>query len=84
MVKTHEWREETEEGRRVYRAQFYGGAWRLRSQFKGEEFWQVHDPVKQEEWEKLRDVVYRKYQRGNCPWKLIEVIDKNLQKIKGE
>jgi len=36
------------------------------------------DEVTNEVWEALRDVLFNKYQRRRCPWKLIEDIDKRL------
>ena len=34
---------------------------------------------RQGEWEALREVLWRKYQRGRCPWELINKIDKKLE-----
>ncbi|MBT44450.1 MAG: hypothetical protein CL922_03265 [Deltaproteobacteria bacterium] len=52
----------------------------MQSQLKEEE-WQLHDPISGEEWGKLREVLWRKYQRGRCPWELLERIDKRLKDL---
>ena len=83
-MQRHAWREQTEEGVRFYRASHQSSSWTLQSQRKGEEDWQLHDPITREEWEKLREVLWRKYQRGRCPWKLIERIDKRLEDMEDE
>ncbi|MDP0492555.1 MAG: hypothetical protein Q7Q71_16030 [Verrucomicrobiota bacterium JB023] len=83
MVR-HTWRDRDEEGLIFFKATHHGGRWTLESQRKGDEEWTTHDPIKREEWEAMRDVLFRKYQRKRCPWKLIENIDKVLEKMKEE
>ena len=78
-MQKHEWREETEEGLRYWRAEYHGSRWRLMTSLKGEEDWTVHEPIKREEWVVLRDVLWKKYQRNRCPWKLVGNIDKLLE-----
>ena len=80
-MQRHTWRESSDEGIRFYRASYHASTWRLASQFKGEEDWQPHDSISQDEWRALRDVLWRKYQRGRCPWKLIEKIDALLEEF---
>ncbi|NIP96004.1 MAG: hypothetical protein GWO24_22235 [Akkermansiaceae bacterium] len=74
-MQRHTWRERVEEGVRFFRASYHSGKWTLQSQLKGEEEWEAHDPISEEEWRVLRDVLWRKYQRRRCPWELIEKID---------
>jgi hypothetical protein len=50
---------------------------------KGEEEWQPHDSISAPEWRMLRDVLWRKYQRGRCPWKFLEKIDALLEEMDG-
>ena len=45
---------------------------------KSDEEWINHDPIPDELLEKLRDVVFNKYQRGRCAWKLVAGLDKLL------
>jgi hypothetical protein len=78
-MQQHTWRERTEEGVRFYRASHHASTWILGSQLKGEEEWQTHDPISAHEWRLLRDVLWRKYQRGRCPWKFLEKIDALLE-----
>lgn len=81
-MEAHNWREKTEEGTRYYRAEHHAGRWRLMTQLKeqrrGEDEWETLDPAPEEVWRELRDIVWRKYQRRRCPWKLVEQIDKML------
>ena len=78
-MQQHTWRERTEEGVRFYRASHHASSWILSSQLKGEEEWHAHDPISAHEWRLLRDVLWRKYQRGRCPWKFLEKIDVLLE-----
>lgn len=74
----HTWREKDEEGTTFYKATHHGGRWTMASQPKGEEDWIHYDPIPDEILERLRDVIYNKYQRGRCGWKLVAGIDKLL------
>lgn len=77
-MQKHQWHVEEEEGRRYWRGEHHGGRWRLLSRWEDEEEWTEHDPISEDEWRALREVLFRKYQRGRCPWKLIERIDQLL------
>ena len=83
-MQRHSWREQTEDGLRFYRASYHAGRWKLDSRLKEEDEWSPHDPITREEWELLRDLLWRKYQRRRCPWKLIAQIDKRLEDEPGE
>ncbi|WP_018970296.1 hypothetical protein [Rubritalea marina] len=78
----HEWREDTEEGVRVYKAVLFAREWKFASAMKGSRRekpeWEDIEEVSDELWEKLREVLFRKYQRKRCPWKFIADIDKRL------
>ncbi len=80
----HEWKEETEEGLRLYKAVYHSKEWRFATAMKGRRAtpseWEDIDDPTDDNWEGLRDVLFRKYQRKRCPWKLIEEIDKRLGK----
>lgn len=80
-MQRHTWRERTGEGVRFFRASYHSGAWTLHSQLKGEEDWAPHEPIPEAQWRMLRDVLWRKYQRGRGPWKLIEKIDAHLAEL---
>src|SRR5210317_1468200 len=79
----HQWRETGDDGMRYYRAVYHGGRWTISSQLKDEEEWTPHDPPDLELWRNLRDVLWRKYQRKRCPWKMVEEIDKLLEGEEG-
>jgi len=74
----HEWHEGDGAERRFVRADYHGGGWTVSTRLRDEEEWTPYDPIDEEMWRKLRDVLWRKYQRKRCPWKLIEAIDKIL------
>ena len=77
----HDWKERTEDGVRTWRATFHGGNWSMRSKLKSDEFWTIHDPMQRPELEALRDLLWRKYQRGRLPHKLVEQIDKMIEDL---
>jgi hypothetical protein len=79
-MQKHQWRDESDEGKRFFRATYHAGEWKLYSQMKDEEGWVHHDPIPVELLEKLREVMWNKYQRGRCPHKLVTKIDKMLGK----
>lgn len=78
-MESHEWRERGEDGIRFWRATRYCGNWEFKTTLKKDPDWEDIDPVPRELWEKLREILWRKYQRKRCPWKLIEDIDKILE-----
>ena len=78
-MQNHTWRERDEEGGLTFfKATHHGGRWTLASQEKEEDEWTKHDPIPEDLLEKLRDVLFKKYQRGRCAWKLVTGIDKLL------
>lgn len=79
-MQKHQWREENEEGKMIFRATYHADEWKMYSQIKDEEEWEHHDPIPVELLEKLREVMWNKYQRGRCPHKLVTKIDQMLGK----
>ncbi|MGB2559969.1 MAG: hypothetical protein ACPIG6_05170 [Akkermansiaceae bacterium] len=77
-MQKHQWREEDDEGAKIYRATHHASEWKLYSQAKGEEDWHHHDPIPKELLQKLRQIIWNKYQRGRCAHKLVVQIDKML------
>jgi hypothetical protein len=77
----YEWRERGEEGLRYYRVDYHASRWKMMSQLKGEEDWIPHDPMTAEEWQTIRDHLWRRYQRKRCSFALIEQVDKQLEKM---
>ena len=82
----HEWKEDTDEGLRYFRGIYHSKEWCFTTAPKGRRsepsVWERIEEPTEEHWLALRDVLYRKYQRKRCPWKLIEDIDKTVEKNK--
>jgi hypothetical protein len=79
-MKRHQWREQDGEVVRFWRANYHGGRFELYRKEGGDEDWEKLDPPSTEDWEALREVLWRKYQRKRCPWNLIAKVDKILGK----
>lgn len=83
-MESHNWKERTEDGTFIYMANYHAGKWTLECVPKvGRSLKDDVVPEKidftREHWLTLRDILWRKYQRKRCPWKLIEDIDKLLE-----
>lgn len=83
-MEIHTWKEKTSEGTTFYRATHHANKWILESMPKVGR--SMKEDVDWEEvaftrdlWVTLRDILWRKYQRKRCPWRLIEAIDKLLE-----
>lgn len=74
----HQWREQEGDEVRYWRANYHGGRFELFTKDGEDEHWQKLDPPGKEDWMALREVLWRKYQRKRCPWKLVEKVDKIL------
>lgn len=85
IQQRHEWKEETEEGIRHFRGIYHSKTWKFSTAMKGSRrapaVWENIEEVTEAHWRGLREVVFNKYQRKRCPWKLVEGIDKALAKI---
>lgn len=79
-MQKHQWRDGLGEDQVLFRATHHAGRWELYSQLKGDEAWTHYDPIPKEHLEKLRELIWNKYQRGRCPHKFITQIDKLLGK----
>ncbi len=83
-MESHNWKERTEDGVILYRANFHAGQWTLETApkvgraLKDEVVWQAVDFTR-DHWLTLRDILWKKYQRKRCPWRRIEKIDKLLE-----
>ena len=84
IQQRHEWKEETDEGIRHFRGVYHSKKWKFSTAMKGSRrepaVWENIEEVTDAHWEALRDVLFKKYQRKRCPWKLVEGIDKILGK----
>ena len=78
-MESHEWNENTEEGKRYYRGNFQGGRWSILTTLqKREPTWDRIESPSEEIWRELRDIVWKKYQRKRCPWERVAELDRLL------
>ncbi|MCB1228984.1 MAG: hypothetical protein KDN19_01885 [Verrucomicrobiae bacterium] len=81
----HEWHEKTEDGDvRYVRACFHAGRWTFEDTLKSEEEWHAHDRLPLGDLEKLRDLIWNKYQRGRVPHGHVKFVDKLIAEAKKE
>ena len=80
MPSQHIWTEKDEEGRkREVRATKFGGKWRLQSKTSDEIEWIYHDPPLLDDLLKLKDVIFRKYQRRRASAEDVASVDKLIK-----
>jgi hypothetical protein len=77
--QTHEWHENTEEGKRYIRGYWNSRDWNFGILEPGADDWTRVEKPGPELWLALRDVLWRKYQRKRLPWKFIERVDAVLE-----
>lgn len=79
-MESHEWFENTDEGKVYYRANYYlGGKWTIMTTMqKRNPVWTDLDPVPEAVWRELRDIIWKKYQRKRGPWERIAELDRIL------
>lgn len=78
-MQRHEWHESLDEGgQRFWRANFHAGQWKLLTKTERRGGWETIMEPTVEDWERLRDTLWNKYQRKRCPYKLVKSIDKIL------
>ncbi len=79
-MESHEWFENTDEGKVYYRANYYlNGGWTIMTTTqKRNPTWTDMNPPSQEALRELRDIVWKKYQRKRLPWARVAELDKML------
>ena len=78
-MESHEWFENTSEGKIYYRANFRGGRWTIMSTTqKRDPTWTDLKTVPHPVWAELRELVWKKYQRKRCPWERVAELDRIL------
>ncbi|MFT3991031.1 MAG: hypothetical protein QM680_06430 [Luteolibacter sp.] len=85
-MESHEWNENTEEGKRYYRVNYQGGReggrWTVLTTLqKRDPKWDIVEQPGREIWTEVRDLVWKKYQRKRLPWERVEEVDKILEKL---
>lgn len=81
-MQKYQWREATEEGTRFYRATYHASRWNIATQLKGEDWTDKFKPS-QEVLQNLRELLWAKYQRKRCTWKILSNLDKLIEKEYG-
>ena len=80
MRSQHIWTEKDADGRkREVRATKFGGVWRLQSKFADEADWTYYDRPLVDDLLKLKDVIFRKYQRRRASVEDLQSIEKLLR-----
>lgn len=79
--QTHEWHENTDEGKRYIRGYWNSREWTFATLEPGADEWVRVARPDAALWTALRDVLWRKYQRKRLPWKFIERVDAELEKL---
>ncbi len=78
-MESHEWFENTDEGKVYYRANYIGTRWTIMTTTqKRDPTWTDIKPVPEPIWRELRDLVWKKYQRKRCPWERVADLDRLL------
>jgi hypothetical protein len=78
-MESHEWFENTDEGKVYYRANYIGTRWTIMTTMqKRDPTWTDIKPVPEAIWRELRELVWKKYQRKRCPWERVADLDKML------
>ena len=82
-VKIHDWRVRTKTGEnRLWRATKHGGKWAFMSRLqRSEEGWTEHEKISLEDLQKMREVLFNKYQRRRLPWEDVVQIDAMIEDV---
>ena len=81
-MKKHKWHEVIDESEVMYyEANYHAGHWTLRTILKSSEDWVYHQEISKENLEKLRQVLWSKYQRGRGSYAIINKLDKQIAKL---
>jgi len=79
-MESHEWFENTDEGKVYYRANFIGGRWTIMTtMMKRNPVWTDLREVPTVVWQELRQIVFNKYQRKRIPWERVAELDRILE-----
>lgn len=82
--QVHEWRDRSEDGRlRIVRAQWDSRKWSFTETYKDVPEWRMITTPVLEDYERLREVLWRKYQRKRLPWRFVEKLDVVIGDMRG-
>jgi hypothetical protein len=79
-MESHEWSENTDEGKVYFRANYYlSGKWTIMTTTqKRNPTWTDLVPPSEEVLRELRDIICKKYQRKRLPWERVADLDRLL------
>ncbi len=78
-MESHEWFENTDDGKVYFRANYIGGRWTIMTTTqKRDPTWTDLRDVPEPVWRELRDIDWKKYQRKRCPWERVADLDRIL------
>ncbi|MCB1234159.1 MAG: hypothetical protein KDM91_03725 [Verrucomicrobiae bacterium] len=79
----HEWHEPADDGeRRFNRASIHAGRWTFETTLESDPDWTRIDAPPRAYLEALRDILWRKYQRGRLPHGHVKQIDRMIEDAK--
>ena len=82
MPSQHIWTEKDDEGRkREVRATKFGGKWRLQAKTSDENDWTYYDPPLLDDLLKLKEIIFRKYQRRRASADDVASLDKLIGEL---
>lgn len=79
-MESHEWHEKTDDNTRYFRATVHAGRWKFQQTLKTDPDWESIPQPDAELWLRLREILYKKYQRKRGSYTVIARIDKLLEK----
>jgi hypothetical protein len=84
MRSQHIWTEKDSDGRkREVRASKFGGNWRLQAKYADELDWTYYERPLVDDLLKLKDIIFRKYQRRRAAVEDLQSIEKLLRSYAG-
>ena len=85
MRSQHIWTEKDAEGRkREVRVTKFGGVWRIQAKEAGELDWTYYDRPLLDDLLKLKDIIFRKYQRRRASVEDLQSIEKLVREYAGD
>lgn len=80
MHNRHGWYEKTEDGeRRSIEATKFGRAWKIRSKTGTDGEWVTHDPPNLSDLERLREILWNKYQRRRASYEDVKGVEELIR-----
>jgi hypothetical protein len=84
-MESHEWFDSDSEGKTYYRANFVGGRWTIMTtKMKRNPEWEDLAQIPIDVWQRLRDILFNKYQRKRLPWERVAEIDRLIESEQSE